>query len=484
MDLKLFGKNTVVYGIGNITLRTTSFLLVPLYTHYLSVEDYGRLETVFVTIQILLIFMGLGIQSSVIRFYKESEERGELSQLLGTSFIVIGTAILTFALLFVFVFGPYFKSLIHSEKSNLIVLLICFAAIVECMTGCLMSIYRAQNKATKFTVSAVSNALLIILFTLLLLSFFKQGLMGAVTARMLGYGLIGVILTFNLINFTPLKFSKEKVRELLSFGFPLIFASSAWFILDASDRYFLAHFVGMHEVGIYALGYKLTFILLAVVVMPFQLAYGPFIFAYIDHPGLKKTMSRLLTYLVFTLIIVGYLIVLFSRDIISLIAPSEYSNAYLVTICIIFVTALTGINYWNAAQLHVVKKTHYIAIFTCIAAILNLLLNYLFIPQYGWVGAAIATNLSFIFAIGTLVIIGQRNFPITFEFRRLIFCAIILIILFLSYVLTNNINRIFYYGFNFTLIILTPLFLYLLGFFDLQEKQFINSVLLRKAERG
>ena len=477
MGLKLFAKNAVIYAIGNITLRASSFLLVPLYTHYLSVEDYGRLETLFVTIWILLIFMGLGMQSSVIRFYKENEDTGEISKLLGTSLTVIGIGIFTFSLVFVLAFGSFFRNLLHSELGGILIILVCFVATVECLTTYFMAIARAKNNARKFASAAVSIAMLIILLTVLFLPLFKQGLPGVLTARALGYTTIGSVLAFGVLRHTSVHFSKAKVREVFSFGFPLIFAASGWFILDASDRYFLAHFWGMGEVGIYALGYKLTFILLAIVVMPFELAYGPYVFANMKHPGFKKAMSRLFTYLVLTLVIVGYLIVLFSRDIINLMAPEEYKSAYLVTICVLPASAFSGIIYWASAQLHIVKKTYYIAVVIIGAALLNLLLNYMLIPKHGWFGAAIATNISFLFASGVVLVLGQLSFPVKFEFRRLILAAIIFIILCLSYVFTNKLNVVFYYGFNCIILSMTPIILYRIGFFDTREKQFIGDVL-------
>jgi len=481
MNLKLFGKNAIIYAIGNVTLRASSFLLIPLYTHYLSVEDYGRLETLFVTIWILLIFMGLGMQSSVIRFYKENDDAGEISRLLGSSLTVVGIGIFTFSLVFVLAFGSFFRGLFHREMGGILIILVCFAATAESLTSYFMAIERAKNNARKFASAAVSIAMLVVLLTILFLSLFKQGLPGALTARALGYTAIGSVLAFSVLRHTSFHFSKAKVWEVCTFGFPLIFVASGWFIMDASDRYFLAHFSGMNEVGIYALGYKLTFILLAIVVMPFQLAYGPFVFANMKHPDLKKTISRLFTYLVLTLVIVGYLIVLFSRDAIRLIAPEEFKSAYLVTICVVPVSAFSGIFYWASAQLQIVKKTHYIAIVIIGAALLNLLLNYLLIPRYGWFGAAIATNISFLFASGAVLVMGQINCPVKLEFRRLAIAALVLMILCLSYLSTNSINRILYYGINFMILILIPVMLYFSGFFDLREKQVIRNLFLRRA---
>lgn len=480
MNLKLFGKNAVIYATGNITLRASSFLLVPLYTYYLSIEDYGRLETVFVTIRILVVFTGLGIQSSVIRFYKESESNGEISKLLGSTLVVIGIGIFTFCSLFVLAFGTFFQNLLQSNVGNQLIVLVCFASIAECLTIYFLAFQRAQNKACEYAAYTISIAFLVVLLTVIFLSILKQGLPGVLTARTIGYVSIGTIIGFTLLRRVPLHFSKVKTQELFTFGFPLIFAASGWFILEGSDRYFLALFSGMVQVGIYALGYKLTFILLAVVVMPFELAYGPFVFANRNQPSLRKDMSRLFTYLILASVIVGYVIVLFSRDVINLIAPKEFEAAYLVTIYILPSVALQGIFYWSAAQLHITKNTSYIAIVVGIAAILNLALNYLLIPRYVWVGAAIATNISYFIAVGILIIIGFSVFPVPLELRRIGIVVVLGVGLGFSYLLTYNLSRHYFYFVNSSVILVIPVFLYCMRFFAPNEKLFIINLLAFK----
>ncbi len=125
-------------------------------------------------------------------------------------------------------------------------------------------------------------------------------------ARGLAYGSIGLVMTYLLLRLNSLRFSMDKARAVFSFGFPLTFAACGWFVLLSSDRYFLAYFSGMHQVGIYSLGCKLTIFLLVLVVWPFELTYGPFVFANMDHEEMKIMMSRLLTYLVLALIVVGF----------------------------------------------------------------------------------------------------------------------------------------------------------------------------------
>src|SRR5512147_2110695 len=83
-----FGKNALAYGIGNIGLRATSFLLIPVYTRSLSLADYGLLATLLAVTQILSILIDAGLSKAQLRFTSEYRERGRLGELLGTSILM------------------------------------------------------------------------------------------------------------------------------------------------------------------------------------------------------------------------------------------------------------------------------------------------------------------------------------------------------------------------------------------------------------
>ena len=83
-----FGKNALAYAIGNIGLRAASFLLIPVYTHSLSLADYGLLATLLAVTQILAIMIEAGLGKAQLRFTPEYREQGRLGQLLGTSILM------------------------------------------------------------------------------------------------------------------------------------------------------------------------------------------------------------------------------------------------------------------------------------------------------------------------------------------------------------------------------------------------------------
>ncbi len=79
MSLKVFAKNTFVYSIGSIAVRFSTFLLIPLYTHYLSVSDFGLLSVLILTTQILIMTVDFGIMPSIIRFTEDLVSASSIS---------------------------------------------------------------------------------------------------------------------------------------------------------------------------------------------------------------------------------------------------------------------------------------------------------------------------------------------------------------------------------------------------------------------
>ena len=113
MNLKLFAQDTILYGIGNASLRAAAFLLIPLYTHALPVKDFGILSTLLITMQLMIMLITLGMQNTVLRFSKEYEDKNLLSGLIGTSMVINlfaeSYSLFTFSRKFYPLIDPHYK---------------------------------------------------------------------------------------------------------------------------------------------------------------------------------------------------------------------------------------------------------------------------------------------------------------------------------------------------------------------------------------
>jgi O-antigen/teichoic acid export membrane protein len=251
MNLKLFGKNTAIYAIGNVGLRAASFILIPLYTYTLSVKEYGLLATLLITIQIMLIFMGLGMRMSLVRFAKEYEDKDQIKYLLGTSTFInvaggLGVAVLTLHYL-----TPFFQKVLHTEDVHTYLLLTCLGAFMQSLNTHIMSYYRARNEAIKFMSVGISSAILLFVINIILLRIFYLGINGALYSYILTYSFITLYVLIDVVSRTGIGFSFVLIPRLIRFGFPLVISMAGSSIIAQASVYFLSYFTNLEVVAVY-----------------------------------------------------------------------------------------------------------------------------------------------------------------------------------------------------------------------------------------
>lgn len=477
ITVKLIGKNTVIYAIGNVCFRFASFLLIPLYTHTLSMNEYGLLVTLLMTIQIMIVIMGLGNRSAFIRFASEYERKNLMRDLLGSCILInmAGGAIVTsISVLFLL---PFFRRILHTDHVIQYIALACFVAMAQSLSIHILSYYRARNEGLKFMLGSGTAALLLIITNFVFLMILRKGVIGALIAQIISFGAIWVVVFFKVISKTGIGVSKQLIGKLVKFGFPLVFAMSGDYITDLSAFFLLSYFGSLEQVAIYSLGYKIAQISIMVLILPFHLAYEPFVYANITAQGIRTTISKLMTYLMLCFVFVAFGITFVSRGLLPLIGPPEYSSAYPVIFLMLPAIAFRGMYYVGESLLHIKNKTYVTATTVSVLTMLSVILNYLLIPQFGMYGAIFVFSFTIISIAVLLMILGVKVFPIPLEFKRLtIAFALLLSFLFLVFFLSKT-NVYVYYSILPIVACACIVFLYFWDFFDDKEKSAIKGII-------
>jgi len=479
VHLKVFGRNAVIYSIGTISLRTSSFLLLPLYTHTLSMEEYGLLATLLMTIQILVPLMGLGTRRSFIRFAAEYEREDRLGSLFGSTILLNLTGGIVITLLSLYFFKPIFRNVLHLDQVTRYVFLTCGVAFTQSLFINIINYYRAKNDGLKFMISSISAALFLIFVTSLLLLVFKMGIIGVLLAQIMTYGILGIFISPFIFYRTGIGCSTRVLGQILIFGFPLIFAMSADLVLDTSAVYFLGYFTNLETVALYSIGYKLAQIAGMVLILPFQLAFEPFVFANLGKPEIKIIISKLLSYLLLTFAFVALGIVFVSRKLLVIIAPPEYAQSYFIIFLLLPGIAFKGIHYVGQSLLHIKNKSYITGMNAVIFTILSFILNYLFIQIWGLYGAILVFNFTLIGSAMVLMTIGMKSFPIPLEKKRLLVIGIMSIFLLSLVFLLKSSQFYIYYSVIPLVTLLVIIFLFFTGFFNNDEKNFIMGFIQR-----
>jgi len=476
MNLKLFAQNTIIYGIGNASLRASAFLLIPLYTHVLPVKDFGILSTLLITMQLMIMLITLGMQNTLLRFFKEYEDKHLMSGLVGTSIVINLFAGILLGLIVVLFFQAPFRILLHIQHVYDYLLLISVSALMQTVTFQVMSYYRAKNKALKFTVISILSAVILIVSNLILLLVFQLGIKGVLYSSILSYSIIFTFVSIDVF-WRQIGFAIviNLIPKLLRFGYPLAFSMLGQLVITSASIYFLSYYKGPEVVAVYSLGYRFAMIMGIILTLPFRLALQPFVFNNIDSPSIKETMSKLFTYFFIAFAFISLSVLLISRLLLPVIAPPEYSAAFFLILLILPLLACDGLFIFGEILLAIENKTHIIGTTVGMCGILSLFLNYILVPSMGCHGAIIASFASCLCAGLILMIQGNKAFFIPINrFRTSFAVALFVYFLIIISLLYSNSHLVFYSGALIATCLLWP-FVKVVDFLDNGEKALIRN---------
>jgi len=222
-------------------------------------------------------------------------------------------------------------------------------------------------------------------------------------------------------------FDKKWCRELFRFGYPLMFAGLAYWIFGLSDRWMLGWLSDNTQVGLYSIAFKLASILLFIN-QAFGMAWSPMAYKlYGENPDYRKIFGQVLSFLFFGMVVVAVGVTLFSAEILTLLAPSEYWESSLFVGYLVMGLVLLGTTQITATGIAFEKRTHLISRASWYSAIINVTLNFVLIPYWGAKGAAMATFISYIFLTGYYLSWNQRIHPFVLETKKILVSISIII---------------------------------------------------------
>ena len=412
-------KNTSLYAIGNILPKAASFLLLPLYTRYLTPSDYGIVNSMNVLLAILTIFYTMAIERSIYRLYYDYKTIKDKKDYLGTVFITM--SLNAFCVLAFILIGKGIIAKIYTSIPFYPYYLYIIGTGFFSVFGLIPRIYyQVEQKAGKFILISLSEFIVSTILIIYFIVYAGKGASGMLLAQLLKTVIflpLFIYILFKIINFT---FKKEILKESFVFSIPLVpMILSSW-ILNLSDRIFIERYFTLKDVGIYSIAYKMAEILL-VFTNAFNNAYDPLFYKIanqVDQLEAKKNLFKYNKIFSILLIIAALGICLFSREFILLL-DAKYSASFKL-VPIIMIGILFGqVGGMFNRSIYQVKKTKLIMILALSVAIVNVALNFLFVPKFGSLGAAYSTTISFILFFFLKYYFSKKCYFIPFVWKEL-----------------------------------------------------------------
>lgn len=474
--LKHLIKHSLVYSISNIAIKVSGVILLPLYTHYFSVEEYGRLGLVLVITVLISQSLILGQNISVIRYNNSLEFVEKRKSILFTLTILILLTILGFIAISKIYLGTISGWFGDPEQYKSLLNISIYIIAFTTLNNLFLSKLRADDRSSLFTFSTIIKVIVMILLSVYLIVIKKLGIESVLYSQLAGE-IIQTLLVLPVMvkNMKP-SIEYGFVGDSLRFGFPLIFSAMAINLLNGSDRFILKFLSGETELGLYELGYKVAGVINMFIIMPFGLTIMPIAYKIYKQEGDKEYYKKLKTYVAFVLVWAGFALSLYSKELVELFAQQEsYYPASSIVALIVLAYVIYGLSMISSLGMYLTGNNSYVAYITLFCAALNIGLNFWLIPLYGMTGAAINTVIAFIFLDVLSNIASNKYYKIEYENSKLLKLFIVGILIFLGATILNDISFFIRIFLKLTLIMVFPFLVILTGYFSKRELSAISG---------
>ena len=416
---KKLARNTIIYGIGVFGTKFITFLLLPLYTFYLSIEDYGRYDIIITSIGLIALIITMQLESGVYRFLLDCNSKDEIKKVISNSFFIVALNLVIFNFVYIVFFNYYndfnFKYAILFQI-NFIVIATFFAQIA-----------RGLKYNMLYSINGIIITIVTIVTNIICLVFLKMGLVSLLYASTLANVISILYLNrkIHIFSYLNLKFRDKKIKNnILKYSLPLIPNAISWWFMNVSDRYMLNEYMGNSANGLYAIANKLPSIIMLVNYI-FYLAWQESAITEYGSEDKKDYYTKMFnSYVKFQC---SSLIVLlaFTPILFKIMVDAKFYEAYKYVPFLYMGSLFYGFSSFYGVIYDGSKNSKGAAYTAVVGAIFNIIFNIIMIPKWGIQAASFSTMISFFIMWILRIIDTSKYVKIIINLKQLVGLSIV-----------------------------------------------------------
>lgn len=391
--------NTLILGAGTFASKLIVLLMMPFYTAWLSPEQFGVADLVSQTANMIIPIACIGLSEALFRFALDCEDKKKVFSTALTA-LGVGTAAMLLLLPILNIFDAF---------DGYILLIGAYVAFAN-IHSVTAHYVRAKGKTVIFAAQGIFNTLLTVAFNILFLFVFNIGAYGYVLSVVLGDLLSTLVIIFAerlWRDFSIKSFSRKTLSELLRFSIPYIPTTMLWLITSVSDRYIVKAFCGIDETGLYAASYKIP-TLLTLVATVFIEAWQFSAIKDANECEREAFFGKVFRAYMGIMFFASSVLIAGSKIFTEILLDAAYYSAWE------YIPVLVGATVFSTlvsfvGSVYFVEKKSLLSMFTALTgAVINVILNFIMIPDHGAMGAAVATLISYLAVYVVRVIDTKR----------------------------------------------------------------------------
>lgn len=388
---KSLAKNTAIIFLGKFCTQFISFFLVPLYTRCLATEEYGSIDLITTYLTLLIPIILLQIENAVFRFLLDKRDsKGNQKVIISTvsvfsliTFTLFGLAFIAVGL---FIDIPYVAYIVASA----------FAMVCSSIT---LQIVRGLGDTVKYAIGSVISGV-------------SNVVLNIITVVMLGMGVEGILLSLAVSNilcsaylsvasklykYVNIKlFDTSILKDMLKYSVPLIPNGVSWWVVNVSDRTIISIFMNVAANGIYAVANKFSNLFNGLFNV-LSITWTESVCVNINKDNAEQYFDKMvrLIFRMFSYICLGIISVM--PFVFNILIGKEYAEAYYHIPILMIAIFFNVMSSTFSAFFVALKKTGEMMWSTIGSAIINLVINVIFIKRFGLYAASISTFIAYLF---------------------------------------------------------------------------------------
>lgn len=435
--IKSLIKDTAIYGVSSIVGRFLNWCLVPMYTYMFPTEQYGIVTNIYAYVALVLIILLYGMETGFFRFANHERWKNPM-QVYSTTLISVGTSSLMFVVL-ACLFSSDIAGALNCGEHPSYIWMMAVAVGIDAFSSLPFSYLRYKKRPVRFATLKFANIGLNIglnLFFLVLcpwiwkqapdlISWFYDpgfGIGYIFLANMISSMVVMMLLLPELrVSYT---FNFQLWREMLRYSYPLLILGVAGIMNQTIDKILLPFLIddpveASQQLGIYGANYKIA-IVMVMFIQAFRFAYEPFIFDKNKEAGGDKRQAysdAMKFFVIFGLFI--FLGVMFFLDLLKYFISPRYFEGLQVVPIVMAAEFFFGIFFNLSLWYKLTDRTIWGTWFSLGGLAITLIINVVFVPQYGYVACAWGALCCYGAMMVASYLIGQKKYPINYHLPRL-----------------------------------------------------------------
>ncbi len=426
-----FLKHAAVYGIGTIVLQAASIVLLPLYTNYLTPAEYGVMEILNRIGDVLVIcLMVNGIRMATLTFYRQAEDPQQRRRIAATVTLFLVLFLIGCELL-VLVFAGHLSSFLGVDDPRLLAFGI-FAVLLQATTVIPLVLMQARLESGFYVLATVGTFFCRVVLAVLAVAVLGWGIWGVLGATAASSLIFGVVLTVRELSRGSFRPDLAKLREVVRYALPFVPGGLCFFVLHNGDRFFLVKCVSDDELGLYALGYKLAAVVSTLSIVPLYKVWSARMYDAFKAPDAPAVVGRVFSGILGAYLFMGMGLCLFQHEVLAVLGSEAFAPATAFVRPLVLAYFFMAAADLMDAAFYVCRRTGRKPWIAAASTATMFALYAWLIPQYGAMGAALATLFGFLFHAAMTFAVSQRVFRVQYEPFRLAMMLSLAIVLTLA----------------------------------------------------